>query len=75
MNKIKFKDLLIKEAEDTEEKSEKVIQDLINTDWSKDNEAQMKASQLMIGLSTSNTKAANDFMKKMSDFTTAMGKK
>ena len=41
---------VIKEEEG---KSKEVIQDLINTDWSKDNESQMRAVQLLKGISLS----------------------
>jgi hypothetical protein len=39
------------EKTNEDEKSKKIINDLINTGWSGDNESQMKAVQLLKGLS------------------------
>lgn len=55
-----------------ETKSEDVIKDLIDTDWSKDNDSQMKAVQLLKGISLSDEDIANKFMKKIDDFTSDM---
>jgi len=52
----------------------KIIKDLGNTDWGKDNDAQMKAVQLLKGLATSEDPASNMFMKSLSDASTAIAK-
>lgn len=51
-----------------------IIKDLGDTDWGKDNEAQMKAVQLLKGLATSEDPASNVFMKGLSDASTAIAK-
>lgn len=48
----------------------KIIQDLIETNWSKDNKSQMKAIQLLKGIALSNDPLANSFMEKLDNFTT-----
>jgi hypothetical protein len=55
-----------------EGKSVGVIKALIDTDWSKDNEAQMKAVQLLKGIALSDEPEANAFMKKLDTFTSGM---
>ena len=50
----------------------KIIQELIDTDWSKDNDAQGKAIQLLRGLAFSEEAASNAFMKKMDAFTSSL---
>jgi len=47
----------------------KIIQDLIDTDWSKDNKSQMKAVQLLKGIALSDEPKANSFMSKIDKFT------
>lgn len=59
----------LKEAED---KAKQAIQALIDTDWSSDNESQMKAVQLLKGISLSDAPEANAFMKKLDKFTSGM---
>ena len=51
-----------------------VIKSLADTDWGKDNEAQMKAVQLLKGLALSEEPASNAFMKGLSDASTAIAK-
>jgi len=51
-----------------------IIKDLGNTDWGSDNEAQMKAVQLLKGLATSDDPLSNTFMKKLSDASTSIAK-
>ena len=70
----KLKDAIAKanEVEMDEGKSSEVIKDLIATDWSSDNEAQMKASQLIKGLSLSDEPAANKFMKALDKYTSSL---
>jgi hypothetical protein len=51
-----------------------IIKDLGDTDWAKDNDAQMKAVQLLKGLATSDEEASNIFMKGLSDASTAIAK-
>jgi len=53
----------------------KIIGDLGTTDWGKDNESQLKATQLLKGISLSDEKIANDFMKALSDSSTSIAKK
>lgn len=45
----------------------KIIKDLIDTDFGKDNDAQAKAVQLFRGLAFSDDPKSNAFMKKVSD--------
>lgn len=49
-----------------------IIKTVIDTDWSKDNESQMKVLQLMRGIATSDEKISNDFMKKIDKFTSSL---
>lgn len=53
----------------------KVIKDLMDTNWSKDNESQGKAAQLIRGLAFSDEDLANFFMKELDKATTVIGKK
>ena len=53
----------------------KIINDLGVTDWGKDKESQLKATQLLKGISLSDEKIANDFMKALSDSSTSIAKK
>lgn len=55
-------------------KAEQVIKDLANTDWGKDNDAQMKAVQLLKGLALSNEDISNEFMKALSNSSTNIAK-
>lgn len=50
----------------------KIIKAIIDTDWSKDNEAQMKVTQLLKGLATSDDPKSNKFMKAIDDFTSGL---
>lgn len=52
----------------------KIIGDVIDTDWSKDNESQMKVVNLLKGIATSDEAVANEFMKKLDDFTSGLDK-
>jgi len=52
----------------------KIIADLGKTDWGKDNEAQMKAVQLLKGLALSEEPESNMFMKALSDASTDIAK-
>ena len=58
--------------EDEESKSKKAIKDLIDLDWSKDEAAQSQALSLFKGLVYANTKTADAFIKKVSDFTSGL---
>ena len=58
----------IKEALDVE----KVIKELKDTDFGKDNESQGKMVQLLRGLAFSDDPKANDFMKKLDAYITNM---
>ena len=65
-----FKEYLdLNEAED---KAKQAINALIDTNWSSDNEAQMKAVQLLKGIALSDAPEANAFMKKIDNFTSSM---
>ena len=61
---------LVNEAFDVK----KIIQDLMKTDFKGSNEEQMKGLQLLKGLATNDSKEANDFMAKLSDAYTKIGK-
>lgn len=52
----------------------KIIQDLMKTDFKGSNEEQMKGLQLLKGLATNDSKEANEFMGKLSDAYTKIGK-
>ena len=52
----------------------KIIKDLGDTNWSVDNEAQMKAVQLLKGLALSDDKLSNKFMVKVDKATTDIAK-
>lgn len=69
---MKFTERINKIINEAEVDVDKVINDLINIDWSKDNEAQMKAIQLLKGLALSDDPKANEFMKKIDKFTSGM---
>ena len=53
----------------------KLIKDLGDTNWSVDNEAQMKAVQLLKGLALSDDELSNKFMKAVDAATTNIAKK
>lgn len=55
--------------------AKEIIKVLGDTDWSKDNEAQMKAVQLLKGLSLSEEPISNEFMKLIDKATTEAAKK
>ena len=61
-----------KRTKQNESKTTDVIKTLIDTDWSKDNDAQMKAVQLLKGIALSDEPEANAFMKKIDGFTSGM---
>jgi len=52
----------------------KVIKDLGATNWGADNDAQMKAVQMLKGLALSEDPKSNEFMKKLSDASTKIAK-
>lgn len=52
----------------------KMIKDLGDTNWGADNEAQMKAVQILKGLALSDEPESNTFMKKLSDASTSIAK-
>ena len=52
----------------------KIIQDLMKTDFKGSNSEQMKGLQLLKGLATNDSKEANEFMAKLSDAYTKIGK-
>jgi len=52
-----------------------VIKSLGDTDWGENNEAQMKAVQLLKGLALSEDPKSNEFMKALSSASTAIAKK
>lgn len=78
MEKTKAEELLDQMEEKTgKEKPEAVdvksiIKEVIDTNWSKDNESQMKVLQLMKGIATSEDPMSNKFMKKIDDFTSGL---
>jgi len=53
----------------------KLIGDLGKTNWGSDNDAQMKAVQLLKGLALSDDPKSNEFMKALSDASTGIAKK
>ena len=55
--------------------AKKVIESLRDTDWGENNEAQMKAVQLLKGLALSEENISNVFMKAMSDASTVIANK
>lgn len=67
----------VKESEEINEEADvtKVIKALGDTDWGKDNEAQMKAVQLLKGIALSDDPKSNAFMKALSDASTGIAKK
>lgn len=52
-----------------------VIKELGDTNWSKDNDSQGKAIQLLKGLAFSDEKLANDFMEALDKASTGIAKK
>ena len=52
-----------------------MIKALGNTDWGEDNEAQMKAVQILKGLAVSEDPKSNSFMKALSSASTGIAKK
>ena len=61
-------------VDEAEVNAKDVIKSLGDTDWGADNEAQMKAVQLLKGLALSEDPMSNTFMKKLSDASTAIAK-
>jgi len=68
----KYKSLFNEKDSDTN--VSKIISDLIDTDWSGNNEEQMKAVNLLKGLATSDDEKANKFMKDLDSLTSKMSK-
>lgn len=68
------------EAEDKDKKDDKkpdisgIIGEVIDTDWSKDNESQMKVTQLLKGIATSEDPKSNKFMQAIDKFTSGLKK-
>jgi len=54
---------------------QKIIKVLGDTDWGNDNEAQMKAVQLLKGIALSDDPMSNEFMKALSDASTGIAKR
>jgi len=50
----------------------KIIKDLIDNEWTKNDEDALKNVQLLKGLATSDSKAAKKFIKAISDFTSKL---
>ena len=61
----------VKEAKN-EASSLDIIKDVIATNWSKDNEEQLKIVQLLKGLALSDEEAANKFMQAIDKFTSSL---
>lgn len=68
----KYNRLTIFEEADKKPKVNDIINELISTGWSGDNNSQMKAVQLLKGLSTSDEPEANAFMKALDKLTSGM---
>lgn len=49
-----------------------IIKAVIDTNWSKDNESQMKVLQLMKGIATSDEEVSNKFMAAIDKFTSSL---
>ena len=49
-----------------------LIQEVISTNWSKDNASQMKVLQILKGIATSDDPLSNKFMKKIDKFTNSL---
>ena len=60
-----------KEESDTD-KSKKAIKDLIDLDWSKDEDSQSAALELFKGLVYADNSVADAFIKKVSDYTSSL---
>jgi hypothetical protein len=69
----KLKESRVKINEE-ENKAKQAIKALIDTEWSSDNAAQMKAVQLLKGIALSDDSEANEFMKKLDKFTSGLAK-
>lgn len=54
---------------------EKIIKDLMDTDWGDDDKSQYKAVEMLRGLAGSDEEVANKFMKELSNASTSIGKK
>lgn len=63
---------IFKEEEGDNADSIKAIKDLIDLDWSKDEDAQSKALALFKGLVYADTPAADKFIKNVSDYTSGL---
>ena len=69
--KRKFKTQVIKEDAE-EDKSIKMIKDLIDLDWEKDEDAQHQALAMVKGLVLADTKSADKFLTDLSTYTSKM---
>jgi hypothetical protein len=61
-----------KTENEDDDKALSSIKDLIELNWSKDNDTQGKAVQMLKGLSFSDSSIANDFMKELDDFASTL---
>jgi hypothetical protein len=58
--------------ESDDAKVQGIIDTVVNTKWSGSNEEQGKALELMKGLAFSDNPKANEFLKKIDDFTSSL---
>ena len=65
-----FKQVIKEDAE--EDKSIKMIKDLIDLDWEKDEDAQHQALAMIKGLVLADTKSADKFLTDLSTYTSKM---
>jgi hypothetical protein len=75
MDEVKHMADWITEEEKKKVDVSKMIKDLINTSFGGSNEEQMKAVQLMKGLSLSDDPKSNKFMQSIDKFTSALDPK
>lgn len=57
-----------------EDQTEKAIDELIETDWSKDKESAMKALELIKGIILADNEKGKSFLKKIDNFTSNLKK-
>lgn len=72
---ILYPEVITEEKVDEAVDIKKIIDELISTSWSGDNESQMKAVQLLKGVALSDDPAANTFMKALDKATSGMSSK
>jgi hypothetical protein len=65
-----YKSLFKEQSE--EEKAKQAIEELIDTNWSASNEDQGKASQLFKALAFNDSNLANNFIKKIDEYTNTL---